>query len=134
MGGLNWKEQNDLCRNLVGAKGGRLFTPESLNEVNAVESSMIPKGTSDEWGYYYTDYVLFKTEEPEMTQHVYLSYTHPTCVMPSELWAYGEPNGIGFDGKGIMGCVNGYFNGHYMADTTCTPKFKSVICEFPSEN
>jgi len=125
--GMDWDAQNSYChRAIVEGAHGRLFTPESKKELNDVQNALNPPQSMPD-KQYYTDYIRYAS--PDSTQNVYASATSPHIIMPSELWASGQPQ---FGAREGADCTYGNYNWG-LADYWCSAKKTSIICEFPAK-
>merc|ERR1712226_55456 len=147
---VDWFASYNLCH----SSGGRLFTPESTEEMNAVEERLIPAQVGKNRAYY-VSYVMYasQAQQPWYEQNlIYMPYTPPYSLLgsshwtahpgkQSDMWAKGQPDGSFYKGYFDQPCIVGEkiqegtdspIKG--LSDTLCTWKYPvSVICEFPSE-
>merc|ERR1712062_262106 len=152
---MNIFDQRDVCSKMKPS--GRLFTPESKEEMMKVEQAVIqvPTGKVPEgYGIYFVSYTLYAgpsivkdNRGPFPNLFYYVSFTPPFIFMnsTSEMWAKGEPNGG-------LGCIDDHHYGECqpvieaslligfptgqkgLCDIPSSKKKYSVLCEFPSEN
>merc|ERR1711879_433387 len=121
----------NLCQKGSEAFGreGKLFRPRSRDELDRVNTTMIPEiFQKDTNGVYPVDFFNYQ----QYNQSVWATLTYPFELMAPGVWVEGEPNNYGGANEQ---CVNGGwdFNGDYwgLNDLVCSYKFHSVISSFP---
>jgi len=155
----NFDSQNKGCTNAkLGNISGRLFTPESRNEMRSVEKSImdLSKINTAE-GNYIVSYVLYNFERfagPSFGKHGYISNSPPYVLLnaTSPMWGNGKPIGLVAknpvqEPNGAQNCLSHhdhcqpvvvaarYPNGGVgFADVSIGVGVHSQICEFLIEN
>jgi len=149
--GMTFSDQQAYC-----FPAGRLFTPESMNEIQSVENSVIPKSyINSPKGNYFVSYVLYNFERfagPSFGKHGYVSYNPPYIFLNSTSAMWGNGKGLGsshtiHEPNNAQNCISHddgcepivvaarYPNGKVgLADVKINKVLNSLICEFPSMN
>jgi len=154
----NFDSQNKVCTKAkLGNIPGRLFTPESMNEIRSVEKSIMSKQVINKTeGNYFVRYVLYSLDRfvgASLGKYGYISYSPPYIFLNSTSAMWGNGKGLGSGGtnvhepNGAKNCISGndgcepvvmaarYPNGKVgLADVSINKKLNSLICEFHSEN
>merc|ERR550532_3468166 len=89
---VDWDSQNRICH----MNYSRLFTPDSMEEMNKVEQSLIPpQYLKTREGAYFVNYIAkwaVWNAENSREDLIYVTYSGPHQMMPTDLWAPGEPD------------------------------------------
>jgi len=127
---------SDLCHKGAEAFGreGRLFRPRSRDELDRVNTTMIPEILNNAQKVGYPGYPVDFFKYEQYGQTVWGTLTYPFELMAPGMWIQGEPNNLG----GHEDCASYWkalgSDDWGINDINCGAIFHSVICEFPSEN